>query len=293
MQEKTKCLCQSDSYEIIYPKTKSGRIVKCKNCGLIYANPRITDFLIKDQILTSEKKIGQEYISDEKNKIKNFKNRLKKIKKFNPSKGQLLDVGSYTGLTIIAAKELNWQATGVEPNKTAADYGIKKYNLKIKNTLLEKACFPSNNFDVITLFQTIEHLPNPNQTLQEIYRILKPNGLIAIETPNINSRAAKTSGTNWRQFIPSHYWFFTKKSLTRLLNKHNFQPIYFQLPSKKISLALIASTIRRIYSNSLGKFLQKLFKKLHIQNWSFKINFHDILFIIAKKCKNNTSWKKN
>jgi len=111
----------------------------------------------------------------------------------------------------------------VEVSKYAAAYG-NKHGLNIFNGELNDAKFPSNFFDVIVMNHVLEHLFNPKETLQEVSRILKPDGLLIIGIPNIDSYAARVFGKYWSAMeIPRHLYHFSVKTLKLLLSENNFE----------------------------------------------------------------------
>ncbi len=98
----------------------------------------------------------------------------------------LLDVGCATGMALEAAREMGWDARGVEISPWASDVARKK-GFSVEGKPLRECMFPDASFDAVTLFQVIEHFADPLAELQEIHRILKPGGRLVLETPNIES----------------------------------------------------------------------------------------------------------
>lgn len=90
---------------------------------------------------------------------------------------------------------------------------------------MEQAKYPDNYFDIVNMVEVIEHLPDPKQTVQEIYRIMKPTGILIIKTSNIESLYAKLKGKNWDYLLPGNLCYFSVKTLNRMLTSNNFQII--------------------------------------------------------------------
>ena len=99
----------------------------------------------------------------------------------------MLDIGCGNGWFIYMMRDKGWDVKGVEPSKAGAEAGRRIANLDIHHGDLLSGNYPSEYFDYIRSNHSFEHIPNPNEVLQEIHRILKPNGKAFIGVPNINS----------------------------------------------------------------------------------------------------------
>lgn len=130
------------------------------------------------------------------------------------NKGTLLDIGAGTGAFLRSAKDDSWQVTGVEPNTTA------RSNSKEKGITLHPSLtnLPSNlTYDVITLWHVLEHLPNLDQQIVAISKLLKNDGILIIAVPNYKSYDAKKYKSFWAAYdVPRHFWHFSKTSIQKL-----------------------------------------------------------------------------
>ena len=149
------------------------------------------------------------------------KEQIKKIRRYF-NKGYLLDIGCATGFFLDEAKQY-FDVVGIEISKFATEYSRNEFMLEIFDKPLEECEFESNQFDVITLWDTIEHLDKPKQTLLEVKRILKNSSLLVLQTGNVDSIMAKLSGKRWHLYTPpEHLYYFSKKTLENLLTKTGF-----------------------------------------------------------------------
>ena len=136
------------------------------------------------------------------------------------SGGKALDIGCGTGNYLNILREFGWDVYGIEPSEKAADVGRNKFGLNIKTGTLLEHNFPDNYFHFISMNHVLEHLNNPVELLSEAKRILHPDGVIAIRTPNMNSFGYKRFGKNWLPVdTPRHLIIYSKQSITKLANQ--------------------------------------------------------------------------
>ena len=166
--------------------------------------------------------------------IRNTRKILKEIETVtgkDRSQIHLLDVGCSNGAFIHAANTMGMNCEGVEPAKEAAQ-AAQEAGLKVSHGFLEEVRFPDNSFDVITIFEVIEHLKDPLSILKECKRLLKPGGILGIRTGNTDSWTVKTLKGKWHYFNidkhGGHISFFNKNSISTLAQKTGFKVEQFQ-----------------------------------------------------------------
>ncbi|MEI7509011.1 MAG: class I SAM-dependent methyltransferase, partial [Flavobacterium sp.] len=141
-----------------------------------------------------------------------LKNKLKLINAQYP-KGRILDIGAGVGDFLQVAKKDGWQTTGIEPSEKAKKIAINKGVSFVEN-LSE---LENNSFDIITMWHVLEHVPDLENQIKELKRLLKPNGTILIAVPNFKSFDALHYGKYWAAFdVPIHLWHFSKKARRKL-----------------------------------------------------------------------------
>lgn len=143
-----------------------------------------------------------------------------------PLRGQrLLDIGCGSGKFLVSAREAGWQVSGIEPDPEAADT-TRQLGVDVLVGTAELLDRESECFDVITISHVIEHVHDPKKLLEDIYRLLKPNGVLYIETPNIDSQWSNLFRKNWRGLeTPRHIVLFTPEGIANLLLKSGFRKI--------------------------------------------------------------------
>jgi len=243
-----KCnLCGADDYKVKYEPwvtdidlknylSASGgimgvnRIVKCNQCGLVYVNPQLQADSVIDAYSNSTDEL---YVSQAKGREITFKKCLNLVEKHAPQKGKILDIGCAAGFFIKVAKENGWNIHGVEVSKWLAEYGKKELGLNIFAGTLAEAKYQDSMFDVITMWDVLEHTPDPTTVLAEVNRILKKDGVLFINWPDEGSVLTKLAGKKWWFYLSNHMYYFTDKTLADMLKKAGFQPfksgLHFQI----------------------------------------------------------------
>ena len=134
------------------------------------------------------------------------------------SAGKLLDIGAGTGDFLNAASRY-FRIDGVEPSELAREKAQKK-NLKLKSELSEI----SDQYDVITMWHVLEHVPNLEQQFEEFHRLLNDDGILVIAVPNYKSKDAEIYKEYWAAYdVPRHLWHFSKKGIQTLFFENGFQ----------------------------------------------------------------------
>lgn len=226
------------------------RIVNCRGCSLVYLNPRPTRRALVEfypDEYPPYQPVAPPASRPQSNARRWAKTRavhwytrglefdpvqvretLRRIEDFPPHfvfaffptkpRGRLLDVGCGNGLYLHAFQRLGWEAHGVEISATVAEQTRRTLGLNVVGGVLEDAKFPDGSFDVVTLFNVLEHLREPVGTLREVYRILKKDGIVVMALPNFRSLGALIFRSYWFPLeLPRHLYQFTPATLGALL----------------------------------------------------------------------------
>jgi 2-polyprenyl-3-methyl-5-hydroxy-6-metoxy-1,4-benzoquinol methylase len=210
-----------------------------------------------------------------------FEDRLRHLQRFTTG-GRLLEIGCASGEFLWLAAHAGFDVEGLEPEPFTSAQAREVHGLKVITGTLAEASYPSDYFDVVVLIHVLEHLDSPRQTVTEINRILKPGGVVAIETPNIDTIWFRLLGARWRQFIPDHYYFFTPQTLRRLLEETGFRVLEVKNVGKPMSARLFVDRIGR-FNPTLGKTLGGLARALALENRTLHLNLGDVMLLLARK----------
>ncbi len=202
-------------------------LVKCNHCGLIYQNPRPEPEEINAAYPATYESFAQHQNSAWlHSKVMNYgiEKRCNIVNSAKRDKGRILDIGCSTGLFLRSMQsKYAWESYGVEINEFAANIAKNQYQLNVYVGNLEQASYPPQYFDAVTLWDVLEHLPDPTSTLHEVRRIIKPNGALVIRVPNVDSWEAELFGPTWAGLdVPRHNFVFSQPSLLKLLSSSGF-----------------------------------------------------------------------
>ncbi|XDD47923.1 class I SAM-dependent methyltransferase [Leptospira sp. WS39.C2] len=197
-------------------------IHECQSCKLQSLYPRQN----QKELYTKEYYQGKadyNYIDEREQKPffrEVWKARIQNIKRYKKT-GNFLDIGSSFGGFLEVAKEAGFFVQGVEISEYASSYANEN-NLPTVNGSLYDAKFPTQSFDVITLVEVIEHIENPKLFFQELTRILKPGGLLLLQTANFEGWQAKKEASHYHYYMPGHVYYYGDTLLKKILTEHGF-----------------------------------------------------------------------
>jgi 2-polyprenyl-3-methyl-5-hydroxy-6-metoxy-1,4-benzoquinol methylase len=202
-------------------------MVRCLRCGFFYQNPRTS----QQELL----KAYQTYLPEGEEEIEAwgkmvepvFRSGADLIERSMP-RGRLLDVGTGYGFFLALMQSRGWEVMGLEVSPTGAQYGRKRWGLSILPQPWEKSSFHEGEFDVVTAFYVVEHLPDPVAFLREVHRILRPGGMILVRYPHttpIKDILSLMRIQNDLYHLPFHLSDFSPKTMRKALEEVGFTKI--------------------------------------------------------------------
>jgi len=201
----------------------SFHIVRCGRCNALYLNPRpegaeLARHYPSDYEAFGRRALGSEPLWRRALRLYGLDKRCRTVTNLM-SGGKLLDVGCATGDFLARMRQHGpWQVAGLEMNEAAATQGSHHYGLEIRIGSVDEVEFARGSFDVVTLWDVIEHLPQPKASLKRIANWLRPGGWVVVRTPDAGSPYARVFGRYWAGLdAPRHLIVFDRPSLTRLL----------------------------------------------------------------------------
>ncbi len=267
-----------------FTRKKGFDIYKCSNCKLLFISPLPTSIDVYDKAYFSGADKGFGYVDydiDKEAMVPTFKKYFDIFKNIGKKDGKLLDIGCATGFFMELAKTNGFDVSGIEISDFAAKKGREK-GLNIVTGDIFTPEFPSEHFDVITMFDVIEHVPNPKETILEAKRILKKDGILVINTPDAESLWARVLGGNWQLIMPpEHINYFSPKNLGNYLKENGFEVLVNTKIGKSFTIQYILKMLYKWQGSKI--FLTDIFSKGFLSRIYIPINLRDNFFLIAEK----------
>lgn len=243
-------------------------VVACSSCGLNYLSPRLTQEsilkLYKDEAYYNSNISGQgydEYLELSGNWIKTFTLRLKQVSPYKSS-GKALDIGCGPGYFLTAAQNLGFDVYGLDPSDYIVSMAQKTWGERVQLGLIETAEYPAETFDLVVAFDTFEHIYEPKGFLSAIHKVLKPNGVLAITTPDPASMLAKISGKNWVSFkLPEHVFYWSPETIRKIL-EDTFEVLEICPAGQYATLGFLFRRLFRL-TNEPGKVVSAIIRFLN------------------------------
>lgn len=254
-------------------------LIKCSKCNLVlYDQNKIKNI---KELYKQDYFNGSEYYSyqDDKNIIQlNFKKNLKIIRSFSKS-GSLLEIGCAYGYFLELAKKY-YNVLGIDIAPEATKFARNNLKLKVRtNSYLNEII--TNKLDIVCLWDTIEHLEFPEKFIKKIYQDLNNNGYLFLTTGDIDSLLARIQAGKWRMIHPpTHLFYFSKDTITKLLEKHGFEIVSITYPGIFRNLRQILYSLFIINKKNKGKLILSIINKINLPIY---VNTFDIMFVVARK----------
>lgn len=291
-------LCNLCSSNRIYKKfsLREFDVLRCKKCSLVFLSNIPNEEGLKELYSSNYyRDRGEYYFNNIVSNPENGKNNenieasfslgLKRLNFLKPERGRLLDVGCGLGIFLAMAKMENWDACGIDISPYAVKYAKERFSLEVYNSSsLKDVAFPPKSFDVITLWDSLEHFPDPLNQFKEIHKVLKDDGLVMLDIPNEKSllrvmarclyvMTGRTFTYPVRKLYHNyHLYYFDPHAIEILLNKVGFKMLSIERKNIPIVKARGSSL-----EKGLVKFLSYLERILGME--------YELL-ILAKKAEN-------
>lgn len=291
--------CGKDDYEVVYPPQyelakpeeilhtfrSSGdevlldQMVKCKHCNLEYLNPRLkADVVIEGYSEGTD----EMFVSQAEGRERTFARNLDLLEKFRPDKGRILDVGTAGGSFLHVAKGRGWEVDGCEPNKWMAEWSKEHYGLDITAGTIFDMTLEDASFDVVTLWDVLEHVPDPRKTLEECRRVLKPGGLLIVNYPDVGSAVSRMMGRKWVFLLSIHLYYYTVHTIKDILGQTGFKVVKNQAHWQTLEFGYILFRMKA-YVGGLATFAEKVIKGIGLGGLQIPYWMGQMLVIAQKE----------
>ena len=246
------------------------QVVECAGCGLVFRNPRErADEILETYEDEAPSQAALASLFDEQ--LSFYRPRAALLTRLAGRTGSVLEVGSYVGGFLQAARDAGWRARGIDVNAQATAFARARGNTVTEVALHDFA--PNEHFDAVALWNCFDQLPDPHASLGHVRDLLAPNGLLTIRVPNgaFYARARRrTAGLTrallaWNNLASFPYRHgFTAASLGRLLEEHGFEIVRREADT----LVSIASSYTRGWARREERLLKAGMKRLLPFRWA-------------------------
>ncbi|MFH1858621.1 MAG: polysaccharide deacetylase family protein [Candidatus Omnitrophota bacterium] len=289
-------ICHSEKLNMKFKKD-SFTIVECSACRIQFASPLPSEDELEHFYTGNyfrgkrgSSQMGYDDYFDDPVVLAEAEKRLEKVQRFR-HQGKLLDVGCAAGYFLKAAEKAGWEVQGVEISEEASRYARELLKLDVRTGTLFDVKFPSETFDVVTLWDVLEHIPDPSAFLCEIHRLLRGEGLLVVLTPNIAGLRARLMGRNFIGYRPpEHLYYFSPASLQTLILKTGFAPVSIETEPDSLASDAIA---QQTGTKRLYRLVEKLdpaglFKRIYFKGTGALMRFFKggiLLTLYAQKAE--------
>lgn len=255
------------------------RVAKCLQCGL--AQVPASEHPVDLEELYADV-VDNEYLQNQGAKRKTFLNAYTRLAPFLPKAGRLLEVGSYCGFFLEEARRHGWTVTGIEPSRWAVQHARAMTSSEVIHGSFEDvAPTLSGSYDAIVSWDVLEHVRNPGGTLQSVGALLRPGGVLAVSTLDIDSAFARITGRNWPWVMEMHLQYFSAKGLVRMFESAGFEMLVVEPYRHYASLRYVYRKVCALISGATGDVMMKL-ERL-VPEWVVPITLGDIKLYVGRK----------
>lgn len=283
-------ICRSTRNKRFPPAYIDGKLFQCLDCDLGFAHPQPTDeelAKIYDETYYQNPELGdrgyEDYEGDKDNLLRTFRRRMEKfIMRNNSEPGRLLDVGCAHGFFMEAAADHGWDVYGIDISATAIEYARKRFGDQVMEGQFPDSTLPSNHFQVITMWDYLEHTFDPRAELEKAHELLTENGMLALVVPELGSWPERIMRHRWLHYKPEHLLYFTRKNIRRLLEETGFRVNSIRYEGKHVTIAFFLKRLS-LYLPFVKRPINRLLAVPRINRQSFYVNPLDFMLVLAQK----------
>ncbi len=203
-------------------------LVECARCGFLYLSPRpdeaeIVRYYPDSYAFYSTPDVNQTSTWRKRTVRDDLERRCRAVNERVPT-GDLLDIGAASGQFIFAMREHGWNVRGLEPSETGVERARAAFGVTMDQGTLETVDYPAESFDAVTMWEVLEHVRRPKETLEQIGHILRPGGFLIMSMPNRDALDAKIFRRGWIGYdVPRHFSVFSRSQIVQAVVDTGFE----------------------------------------------------------------------
>jgi SAM-dependent methyltransferase len=279
-------VCGSDAYRVVKPSGRvpsqpvdlavvfrsSGdeplqdQLVQCAECGLFYVRPRLRWDLI---LQGYQGGTDENFVSQVAFRERTFERCLNRVEAVAVPPGKrVLDIGAAGGSFLAVARKRGYEPAGCEPSGWMCGFAKEHYGLDLHPGTLFDLQRAEGSVDLLTLWDVLEHTPDPRAVLDRAHSLLAPGGLLVLTYPDYGSLAARLLGGKWPFLLTVHLFYFNRRTMGDLLKRAGFLPLGFRAHLQTLEMSYVAMR-GAPYLGPLGGLMIKAVKALGLGRLPF------------------------
>ena len=286
MTEHRPCGCCGETVQLAPLFTKNGYvIVRCRVCGLQYVNQLPAPAQLRAIYGEEFFHVGRKFSGDPASAgLINARHRVEAVRRL-PGIGRRrwLDVGCATGDFLVCAASVVDEVSGIELSAFAAEKARER-DLDVTTDDFLQAGVSSAAFDVVSMWDYVEHVPDPAANLEKAFDVLQPGGYLALSTGDVDSLLARLAGRFWHLMIPPrHPYFFSPVTIRRLVTAAGLDLVQIGRPGKRVPLDFAAWKLATMTLPGLSAPVIQTCERLGLGRVAPSVNLFDIMTVYARK----------
>lgn len=260
----------------------------CGSCGTAFVThppspPELEKYYSLDYFQGNVSKFGYvDYEAEEPFQRESFRQKADYLSQKLPG-GRILDIGCATG-SFLKLLGPNWEKHGVEMSRELLQSHPPPPNISVwAGDILS---YPENGkpFDAVTLWDVLDHVPDPASLVQKAERLLRPGGILGLHVGDRESLFARLMGKRWHLYIPpTHLTFFSRRSIVSLLRKSGFAVDRYGYEGKWVPLSLCFFRLSYVFTHDLFRRLYEWSARSSLGRLKVYVNLMDVLTVYAVK----------
>jgi 2-polyprenyl-3-methyl-5-hydroxy-6-metoxy-1,4-benzoquinol methylase len=280
-------ICGSDRFAVVFPagKAQKNRIVRCNECGLMYATPRLgaldhavvsksdPNFLIEMLDRKHDSRMTKERLQ-----VNDYKDTKQWLREHFPRRGQLVEVGCGLGFLLRSFVSDGWIGKGIDPDPLCCAHARKVLGLDAMPGTLSTVVLAPDSVDCVLMMHVLEHVPDPLGTLTQIFEALRPGGVLVLETPRYDTPSFRLLGHRERSIRhDGHAYFFTTATLEACVSLAGFSVLRRNYVGRSLTLDRMLWNISvMIQAARFAKWVTTASERLNFDKIRLRVNIQDM-----------------